>query len=113
MSLQAKEATLVTLDADGHVTSERGINIDLVCECLSSHGLRSLRWLVRSNVIVSPLYLIVLIVQVQRGDLIKIFPGAKIPVDGVVVDGKSSADESFITGECMPVVKKVGQSELS
>ncbi|KAK6743822.1 hypothetical protein RB195_010865 [Necator americanus] len=74
MSLQAKEATLVTMDSEGRITSERAINIELV----------------------------------QRSDLIKIVPGAKVPVDGVVVDGKSSADESFITGESMPVVKKPG-----
>jgi Cu+-exporting ATPase len=44
----------------------------------------------------------------HRNDIVKVLPGAKFPVDGVVVDGTSSVDESMITGEPIPVVKKVG-----
>ncbi|MEI6296515.1 MAG: heavy metal translocating P-type ATPase [bacterium] len=48
--------------------------------------------------------------KVKRGDLIIIKPGAKIPVDGVVVDGGSFVDESMMTGEPIPSEKKIGDS---
>ncbi|MCG6536515.1 MAG: heavy metal translocating P-type ATPase, partial [Syntrophales bacterium LBB04] len=45
---------------------------------------------------------------VVKGDLIIVRPGEKIPTDGVVISGKSTIDESMLTGESMPVVKEAG-----
>jgi P-type Cu+ transporter len=46
--------------------------------------------------------------SVQVGDEIRVRPGEKIPVDGVVVEGRSSVDESMLTGESLPVEKQAG-----
>jgi P-type Cu+ transporter len=44
--------------------------------------------------------------QVRKGDRLRVRPGEKIPVDGVVLEGASSVDESMVTGEPIPVVKQ-------
>ncbi|MFH1673286.1 MAG: heavy metal translocating P-type ATPase [Pseudomonadota bacterium] len=46
--------------------------------------------------------------DVAKGDLIVVRPGEKIPTDGVIVSGKSSVDESMLTGESIPVAKEKG-----
>ncbi|HEV7662812.1 MAG TPA: heavy metal translocating P-type ATPase [Chloroflexota bacterium] len=51
----------------------------------------------------------VLIETVQVGDLIRVRPGEKVPVDGVIVEGRSALDESMLTGESLPVER--GPSE--
>ena len=50
--------------------------------------------------------------QVKVGDLIRVRPGEKIAVDGVVVEGMSSIDESMVTGESLPVDKTVGDTVI-
>ncbi|MCJ7811914.1 heavy metal translocating P-type ATPase [bacterium] len=51
--------------------------------------------------------------QVQPGDTLRIRPGKKIPVDGTVIDGESSVDESMVTGESIPVAKFKGEKLIS
>ncbi|MEN8253026.1 MAG: heavy metal translocating P-type ATPase [Patescibacteria group bacterium] len=50
--------------------------------------------------------------KVKIGDILLVKPGEKIPVDGAIVKGKSSIDESMITGESLPILKKKGDKVI-
>ncbi|MFA5413463.1 MAG: heavy metal translocating P-type ATPase [Patescibacteria group bacterium] len=47
--------------------------------------------------------------EVAVGDIVVVRPGEKIPVDGIIIEGQTSIDESMVTGESMPVTKEVGE----
>ena len=51
--------------------------------------------------------------DVQEGDVILIRPGSRVPVDGVVIEGRSEVDESVVTGESVPVLKSVGDEVVA
>ncbi|MFW5451617.1 MAG: heavy metal translocating P-type ATPase [Methylophagaceae bacterium] len=56
---------------------------------------------------------IVAIRTVKIGNHLLVKPGEKIPVDGIVIEGKSAVDESMLTGESLPIVKNIGDSVVA
>jgi Cu+-exporting ATPase len=54
----------------------------------------------------------ILLAHVHEGDSLRVRPGEKVPVDGVVIEGSSAIDESMLTGEPLPVTKRVGDKVI-
>jgi Cu+-exporting ATPase len=50
--------------------------------------------------------------EVSTGDVVLVRPGEKVPVDGVIVEGRTAVDESMLTGESMPVEKSIGDAVI-
>ena len=55
----------------------------------------------------------VLVADLEIGDIVLIRPGENVPADGIIVEGKSSIDESLLTGESFPLVKTIGQEIIA
>lgn len=67
---------------------------------------------VTATVILNGKETVVPIEEVEVGDIVLVKPGEKIPVDGEVIEGRASVDESMITGESMPVEKNIGSKAI-
>ena len=87
-----------------------GKYLEAVAKGRTSEAIKKLMGLAPKTAVVvtSGQEVVIPIEEVEVGDLILVRPGERIPVDGVVVSGHTSVDESMLTGESIPVEKEVG-----
>ena len=87
-----------------------GKSLEAVSKGRTSEAIKKLMGLAPKTAIVlhGEIELEIPVDEVEVGDVIVVKPGSRLPVDGVVVEGYSSIDESMLTGESMPVEKKPG-----
>lgn len=100
-------STLITVMLWGHYIEMRSI-------LGASRALEQLVRLIptKANLIINSEVVEVPVSQLKFGDMVLVKPGEKVPVDGTVIDGFSSLDESLITGESKPVFKKAGEKVI-
>jgi len=81
----------------------------------TSDALRALFDLVppQAKVIREGKEMIIASADILQGDIVLVFPGDKIPVDGEVTQGDTAIDEALVTGESLPVVKKIGDNVVA
>ncbi|OGO77372.1 MAG: copper-translocating P-type ATPase [Clostridiales bacterium GWB2_37_7] len=91
-----------------------GKYLELVTKGKTSEAIKKLMGLAPKTAIVihDGKEMIIPIEEVEVGDIILVKPGEKIPVDGEVVEGRTSIDESMLTGESIPVEKNVGSKVI-
>jgi Cu+-exporting ATPase len=89
-----------------------GKTLEAVSKGRTSEAIKKLMGLVpkTATVIRSQAEISIPVDEVEIGDIVVVKPGGKIPVDGTVVIGRTAIDESMLTGESMPVDKKIGDA---
>ncbi|MBZ9692945.1 cadmium-translocating P-type ATPase [Clostridium botulinum] len=91
-----------------------GKYLEAVSKGKTSQAIKALMGLAPKNatVIRNGIESIILIEEVVVGDIILVKPGEKLPVDGEVIEGSTSIDESMLTGESIPVEKEIGSTVI-
>ncbi|CCJ34487.1 Lead, cadmium, zinc and mercury transporting ATPase; Copper-translocating P-type ATPase [Caloramator australicus RC3] len=91
-----------------------GKYLESVTKGKTSKAIKKLMGLAPKNatIIVDEQEMVIPIEEVEVGDIVLVKPGEKIPVDGTVIDGYSSVNESMLTGESIPVEKKKGDKVI-
>ncbi len=122
--LLSAEGLLPPALADGHLYFEAAvvvITLILAGKLLEARAKRSTSSAIRELMALRPetarvqrggAEVVLPIAEVQRGDVIIVKPGEKIPVDGEVVEGSSDVDEALVTGESLPVLRAEGAAVI-
>ncbi|TQV72564.1 copper-translocating P-type ATPase [Denitrobaculum tricleocarpae] len=122
--LLSAEGLLPPALADGHLYFEAAvivITLILAGKLLEARAKRSTASAIRELMALRPdtarvqrggAEVVLPIAEVQRGDVIVVKPGEKIPVDGEVVEGSSDVDEALVTGESLPVLRAEGAAVI-